>query len=398
MIVKTKNAFIFLVLIFTAWLGWTGYQFFFDVTIPQLTINGLENDGCYAGDVQCTVASTKTGEISIWLDGQPLVNQFKLNAKESGHPFVIPTKTIANGAHTLKVTLADNTFRKNKATVERGFTVDNVPLQSALIKADSEYKVFQGRTVHVQFQVNKPIRQATLQALSETHECFPESKNSLVYECFVPITCEETPNEYLFVVDVVDHVGNTVRLENKFQVVLFPFKKATLQVSQEKVKQEEELGLDTKLFEQEIENIVKNSRREKLWRGAFCTPIDIIRVSGEFGVIRTAQHKGRYAHKALDIINQPKSVVWATQDGIVVLKERYAHSGKTVIIDHGWGILSLFFHLDNFANIEVGDAIAKGNPIGTLGKTGYASGYHLHWEMRVNNIQVDPMQWTKTLF
>jgi len=387
-----------LVLIFIVWLGWAGYQFFFDVTIPQLAINGLEHDGCYAGDVQCTVASTKTGEISIWLDGQPLVNQFKLSAKEQGHPFTIPTKTITNGQHKLTVQLVDSTFNKNKVAVERAFAVDNIPLQSALVKADVEYKVFQGRTLHVQFQVNKPIKQASLQALSETHGCFPESKNSLVYECFVPITCEETPNEYLFVVDAVDHVGNTVRLENKFQVVVFPFKKTTLQVSQEKVKQEEELGLDTKLFEQEIEKIVKDSPREKLWRGAFCTPIDILRVSGEFGIIRTTQHKGRYAHKALDIINQPKSVVWATQDGIVVLKERYEHSGNTVVIDHGWGILSLFFHLDSMANINVGDKIAKGNPIGTLGKTGYANGYHLHWEMRVNNIQIDPMQWTKTLF
>jgi murein DD-endopeptidase MepM/ murein hydrolase activator NlpD len=110
--------------------------------------------------------------------------------------------------------------------------------------------------------------------------------------------------------------------------------------------------------------------------------------------VRTTQHKGRYAHKALDIINSPKSVVWSTQDGKVVLKDRFAFSGNTVVIDHGMGVLSLFFHLDNFADIKEGDKIAKGEPIGTIGKTGYADGYHLHWEMRVDNIPVDPMQWT----
>ncbi len=73
-------------------------------------------------------------------------------------------------------------------------------------------------------------------------------------------------------------------------------------------------------------------------------------------------------------------------------------SGNTIIIDHGHGVLSMFFHLEDFANINQGQFIAKGNPLGTLGKTGYASGYHLHWEMRINNISVDPMQWTKTIF
>jgi len=103
-------------------------------------------------------------------------------------------------------------------------------------------------------------------------------------------------------------------------------------------------------------------------------------------------------HRALDVINTPKSVIWSTQDGVVVLKDRFELSGNTVVVDHGCGVLSLFYHLDDFADIEVGQKIAKGNPVGTLGKTGYASGYHLHWETRVNNIPVDPMQWTKETF
>ena len=53
---------------------------------------------------------------------------------------------------------------------------------------------------------------------------------------------------------------------------------------------------------------------------------------------------------------------------------------------------------EDFADIEVGQKVAKGNPVGTMGKTGYAQGYHLHWEMRLNNIAIDPMQWTKANF
>ena len=57
------------------------------------------------------------------------------------------------------------------------------------------------------------------------------------------------------------------------------------------------------------------------------------------------------------------------------------------------------YDLEEFTpGLEVGDFVKKGNPIGRVGKTGYASGYHLHWELRVNNIPVDPLQWTERTF
>ncbi len=374
------------------------YTYFFDRSSPHVLLHGLQEERWYSGEMQCAVAASKAGEISLWLDNQPLVNQFSIPAGEKGHEFTIPTKTLSNGMHRLKAQITDHTYSKNKGTIEHLFGVDNMPLQAALLQSESEYKVFQGRTLHVQFQVNKEIKNATIAALSHTYPCFPESKNSAVYEAFIPITCEENPNEYLFSVDVTDQVGNTMRLDNKFQVVLFPFKKHSLQVSSEKVKEEEELGKNNKVLEKQFEMLTQNSPHEKLWKGPFCTPIEVQRVSTEFGTVRTTQHKGRYAHKALDILNLPKSVVWAPQDGIVVTKDRFTDTGNTIIIDHGLGVLSMLCHLDDFAAIEVGDKLAKGNPIGTIGKTGYASGYHLHWEMRLANVAVDPMQWTKPVF
>ncbi len=395
---RIRHLVIFMVCALFGWVGWSGYIYFFDTTIPYVVLGGFGNKQYCAGDVQCIVTSNKSGDISVWLDEKPLINKFNIKSRHLEHPFTIPTRTIANGNHSLKVVFVDSTYHQNKTILERTFNVDNIALQAAFVRSDSEYKVFQGRTLHVQFQVNKEIADAKVHVLSQEYDCFPESKNSHIYECFIPITCEEQPNEYLVSIDMADKVGNALRLDNKFQVVKYPFKKTELHVSEEKVKREEELGHDTQFFEQEIAKIMHNSPREKLWRGAFCTPIDITRTTGEFGTIRTARHRGRYAHKALDIINVPKSVVWAPQEGKIVLKDRFALSGNTVVIDHGWGIISLFFHLDDFAKIEVGDMVKKGNPIGYIGKTGYAQGYHLHWEMRVNNIQVDPMQWTKATF
>lgn len=386
-----------LILACTAWIGYNIYLYFFDTTTPVVMIAGLENSGHYCGDVQCSVFASKSGELSVKLDNQTLFSKYKVSGSHE-QTFPIPTRSMPNGAHTIKVEYVDSSFNKNKISQDINFVIDNVPLQAAFVKADSDYKVFQGRTLHVQFQVNKEVKEAQIQTLSKAYPCFPESKNSLIYECYVPIPCEEAANEYMFAVAVTDRVGNTLNLDNRFQIVAYPFKKQIIKLDPSKVQHEHELGLDSTIREAKLEELSEQSQKEKLWRGAFCTPIDIQQITCEFGSVRTTQEKGRYMHKALDVYNTPRSVVWAPQDGIVVLKDRYADAGNTVVIDHGFGVLSLFYHLEDFSKVEVGQKIAKGNPIGTIGKTGYATGYHLHWEMRVNNIAVDPMQWTKQNF
>ncbi len=381
--------------------GWRGYHYFFDKHAPVVYIHGANQDEYCADEVHCRLEGSdayKVADISVWLDGKLLVHKFKINAKQFEYPFAVDTKKLVNGLHVIKAEAVSGTYNGTRALLQRSFFVDNSPLQAAFLRSDADYKVLQGRTLHVQFQVNKDIKAATARALSHSYPCLQEAKNSPIYECFIPITCEEVPNEYPLSIEIVDNVGNIVVLENKFQILPFQFKKQVLRVDPAKVKEEKEAGIAAQELEIELERLAQQSPQKKLWQGVFYPPIDITAISTEYGTVRTTQERGRYAHKAVDVLNTPKSVVWATQDGIVVLKNRYAYSGNTVVIDHGYGILSLFFHLDTFADIAVGDIIKRGNPLGTLGKTGYASGYHLHWEMRINNIPVDPMQWIKLTF
>lgn len=379
-----------------SWIGYSSFGYFFDTQVPVVSLHGIQQAFC-AGDVQCKVAVNKPSTLSILVDDVPIVQDFMAHEKNKLYPFSVATQHLEDGEHSFKVLCSDNSYNKNTASIDTTFVVDNRPLQIAFTQ-ESDFKVLQGRTLHVQFKVNKAIASAQVKALAETHECFAESTHSDVYECFIPITCEEKPNEYLFSVEVVDKVGNRSTLDNTFNIVHCDFKKQTIKVDPEKLEKEKERGRAIAQLEEQLAILAEDSPKEKLWHGTFCTPIDIARVTCEYGTVRTTQERGRYAHKALDVINHPKSVVWSTQDGVVVLKDRFDFSGNTVVIDHGRGVLSLFYHLDDFANIEVGQKIAQGNPVGTLGKTGYATGYHLHWEMRVNNLPVDPMQWTKETF
>jgi len=387
-----------------SWVGFTTYGYFFSTSGPQLHITGIEHDGCYAGETHCAVQGNdeyKVALLSLSLDGKPLVQNFKINKKAFTYEFALPTTTLSHGKHVLEVTAHNGTYYKTPTRQEIAFNVDNIPLQAAFIKGDVDAKVFQGRTLHVQLQANKELAHAQAKTLSKSYSCFAESPNLLIYECFIPIECDQTPNEYPLTFELRDRVGNSYALETKFQVVAFPFKKQSLRFDAEKVKAEADAGLTEKQFDTDMQEVNARSEQHKLWHGVFSTPTEIKeprQITTEYGVIRTTQERGLRQHKALDIYNTPRSVVWAPQDGVIVLKNRYAHSGNTIVIDHGYNILTLLFHLDSFAPIEVGDKIRRGSPVGYIGKTGLATGYHLHWEMWINTVAVDPLQWTKQDF
>jgi len=398
MIFRLKGIILIPVFLILAWFGWNTYNYFLDMSHPVVALTGIEPDGHYMGELTCIVNgsdSYKVYDISVFLDNKMLVGHHKINRSSFQYSFPVVTKGLPNGKHILKIVVQDGSYRKNSTTLELPFCIDNMPLQAAFVKNDIDLKVFQGRTLHVQFQANKELKSAVARTLANTYTCVPEAANSLIYECFIPIKTDETPNEYLLHIDLVDKVGNALTLDNKFHVIMYPFKKQQPKLNQEKIKLENELGLPEKQLEQDLLDATSRSPQHKLWQGNFYVPCEVKGISTEFGTVRTTQERGKYAHDAIDLLSPPRSAVWSTQDGIVVIKNRYAHSGNTAVIDHGCGILSLFFHLDTFANINVGDKIKKGQLVGTVGTTGYSNGFHLHWAMHINNIAIDPMQWTR---
>ena len=375
------------------WFGWYAYGYFFDQASPSVQIIGVQNDGYYCGDIPCVVASDKAGELSVWFDNKRLIDNMYIKNRHQDYPVLIPAKEVGDGKHEIRFSFIDNTYNRNNLSHTIKINTDNKPLQVNVHKKDEEARVLQGRTMRIMFDVNKPIKEAYVNVFSRRYPCFTESQNSYTYESFIPVACEERAGHYTLALDVTDNLGVTEHLDQVFEVVRYPFKKQYLRVGSEKIAQENELGRESKELEQIIEQLTQSSVQQKLWRGQFCSPIDIDRITCDFGTIRTTQYKGRYAHKALDIINTPKSVVWAPHNGVVVLKERFAANGNTVILDHGWGILSMMCHLDEFADIDIGDLVVQGNPVGTIGKSGYATGYHVHWETLINNVPIDPLQW-----
>ncbi len=117
-----------------------------------------------------------------------------------------------------------------------------------------------------------------------------------------------------------------------------------------------------------------------------------------FGTLRSYNGSpfDRY-HRGVDFAGAPGTSVLAAADGAVILADRLIIRGNTTLIDHGWGVYTLYAH-QNETLVQLGDAVKTGQVIGTIGSTGRSTGPHLHWEVWLNGVNVDPMQWVRQTF
>lgn len=399
---KLKLFFVSLLVLFLGfWVGSSIYKYFSYKDSPKIILVGLRDGDYYMGNITCFIKSDndyKVDEVSLFLDDKPFAfGSKKVRAKKFEIPFKIETEQLENGKHSLIIESVDSSYNRNKSKDVWIFYVDNKPLKSALLQ--SELKIDQGKTLHIKLQANKKLEKVTAKLLGDFYDFYPESKNSTLYECFIPLDCEDNEGEHLLEVEVRDFVKNNVRLTGNVKINKsdFPRQKG-FSVSKAKIDEEKEISMNNKILSDALEKWLKESPKEKMWSGPFETPTVVQWIATPFGEIRTTPERGRYLHKAVDIANRPGSVIWASQNGRVIIKDRYVLSGNTIVIDHGLGVFTHYYHLEDFADVEVGDFVKKGNPIGKLGMTGYATGPHLHWALFVKNIPVDPFQWTKKSF
>jgi murein DD-endopeptidase MepM/ murein hydrolase activator NlpD len=102
-------------------------------------------------------------------------------------------------------------------------------------------------------------------------------------------------------------------------------------------------------------------------------------------------------HNGADFAAPPNTPIYAPADGRVVLADLLNIRGNTIVLDHGWGLYTIYAHLTTI-NVSLGERVQATQVIGTSGSTGRVTGPHLHWEVWLNGIPVDPMQWTQTAF
>ncbi len=133
---------------------------------------------------------------------------------------------------------------------------------------------------------------------------------------------------------------------------------------------------------------------KKHWRAAPDNDLDFIipaegELSSRFGLRRFFNDNPRAPHSGLDFAVARGTPVKASAAGTVLASDDYFFNGKTIFIDHGNGLITMYCHLDQF-DVQAGQTVSKGQLIGLSGDTGRATGPHLHWSVVLNGVMVDP--------
>ena len=147
----------------------------------------------------------------------------------------------------------------------------------------------------------------------------------------------------------------------------------------------------------QLQSITSNFTPTRYFDGSMGLPV-AAPLSASFGATRS-YNGGAFSgiHTGTDFAAAIGTPILAPAGGQIVFVGHMDIRGNVTIIDHGWGVFTVYCHQSQ-QNVQVGDTIAVGQVIGATGSTGRVTGPHLHWELWVDGVAVDAMQWVNESF
>jgi len=254
----------------------------------------------------------------------------------------------------------------------------------------SEPVIIQGRTLVVKVTL---VETATVSGTFEGRPLFFANNGSRQPWSIIAIHALTEPNDYPIEITATRPDGTTSTVYETVTVINGPYGTEDIQLDE----QTSEL-LDAELIRVEREKLVNLWSQVSFpprWEGPFRYPVapDVLRITSYFGTRRS--YNGGPAtsfHGGTDFGGGEGVPIYAPAAGTVVLAEPLTVRGNAVLIDHGMGLFSGYWHNTRLAVTE-GQQVQAGDLISYMGSTGLVTGPHLHWEMRLQGIAVEPMQW-----
>lgn len=257
----------------------------------------------------------------------------------------------------------------------------------------SSYKVKNGTTALL-FINKKNINDVKLTFENQNINFFKNPFKENSFYALLPITYYQKLGKFRI---IASYLQNNKRVFEgiDLQVIDGEYESEVINVKPSKLKPPKDLEIKTKKEYEEAIKIYNTTTNEIYWDSEFILPLNS-KITSNFGTKRVYNQQIKSYHSGTDFKAPDNTPIYATNSGIVKLAKDRFYAGKSLIIDHGNGVYSSYFHL-NKINFKVGDFVKKGEIIALSGSTGRITGPHLHFAFRINGIQVDPLDAIKIL-
>ncbi|MGZ8480313.1 MAG: M23 family metallopeptidase [Candidatus Binatia bacterium] len=325
---------------------------------------------------------------------------------------------LKEGPAVLRVSARDNSlwnlFRGNEMAMQKNLTIDITPPTLEIV-ADDRYVNFGG----VGMIVYKPSADTVTTGIKVGNYFFPGYKGQIAsqpehYVAFFAHAYNVGEDERAALV-ATDKAGNTREMRLAYTLKNVKYKKSTLQISEDFLRNKvtpllndvgARQGSPKEIFvkvnktlrkenEDKIKAITEKSTPSKLWEGAF-SQLSNSKVEANFADARTYIYKAEEIdqayHLGYDLSVTKHYPAEAGNHGIVAFIGDLGIYGNTVILDHGLGLFTLYSHLSSI-DVKVGDKVKQGQPIGKTGETGLAGGDHLHFGVYLHGVAILPVEW-----
>lgn len=229
---------------------------------------------------------------------------------------------------------------------------------------------------------------ATATAFERNYPCFPTSDGAA---CLIAVPMDRPIKDYPLSITATKKDGKTVPWNSTFSVQSGQFVAETFVLPSNLfylLRDDVQANEDDRLLS--TYSIVTPTR---YWEGAFTPPVNSGLVS-PFGAVRTYNGGQVRRHTGQDLRASMGTPVLASANGRVVLSRPMDIHGNNIVIDHGWGIYTEYAHLSE-RYVVPGQFVLQGDVIGLSGNTGRSTGPHVHWEVAVGGVWVNPIAFSQ---
>ena len=248
----------------------------------------------------------------------------------------------------------------------------------------------EGRTGRIEIEAAAPV-EISGQFLGQEFKSIQGNGTQHHILIGVPMFTEQAV--YPLQLNIVDAGGASIPIDVHLQIVGGSYGYQNISINNNDL-------LATAVENEEIEllaSLTGEFSPDKSWTNSLSLPA-AAPMNSVFGT-RRSYNDGPFNrfHRGVDFAGATGTSALAAADGTVVFADALSIRGNTTVIDHGRGLYTVYAH-QNTLHVSPGDAVALGQVIGAIGSTGRSTGPHLHWEVWLNGVNVDPLQWVQETF